>query len=227
MRKLLNLAPWASLVVLMAFSSWLPTGVQHDEASAAAQRAVAEAMGAVPFFVGDWVGRDETVPPEAQKLLRPNAIFSRTYQKPLGPRLHLLLVHCSDARDMIGHYPPVCYPSAGWVSEEIPGPAGAVLHAAGREVPVRLYGFRRMHEPGRVDRIMILNAFILPGGNVSRDISDINRQSERLEISLESVPSLLRLADAKLARASNRDERTVPSETVASGHELTPGEERP
>jgi hypothetical protein len=199
------LAPWASLLVLMGFSRWMPTSVRLDEDALAHRQRVAAAIAAVPFFVGDWVGRDEQVPPEAQKLLRPNAIFSRTYQKPLGPRLHMLLVHCADARDMIGHYPPVCYPSAGWVSEEIPGPRDVVVGAGGAALPVRLYGFRRMQQLGREDRIIILNAFILPGGNVSRDISDINRQSERLEISLQGVAQLQIIAPSALGAAAAVD----------------------
>ena len=58
----------------------------------------------------------DEVPPEAQELLRPNAIFSRRFQRPGEIGVHVLVVHCSDARDMIGHYPPICYPSSGWVS---------------------------------------------------------------------------------------------------------------
>jgi len=30
-----------------------------------------------------------------------------------------MIVHCGDVRDMIGHYPPVCYPANGWK----PGPS--------------------------------------------------------------------------------------------------------
>jgi hypothetical protein len=200
--RVARVAPWASLVVLCGLSTWMPSSVHVGEEAVLQRQRIAAAMAAVPFFVGEWVGRDEQVPPEAQKLLRPNAIFSRTYQKPGGPGLHLLLVHCSDARDMIGHYPPICYPSSGWVAEDVPGPAEGVLHAGEGELPVRLYGFRRMHERGRVDRIIIFSAFILPGGAVSRDIDRINRQSERLEISVQGVAQLQVIVPAALGRAN-------------------------
>jgi hypothetical protein len=187
-------------VLLVGMGAALPTHVRLDEGALERRRQIAQAMEAVPYFVGDWVGRDETVPPEAQKLLRPNGILSRTYQKPMGPRLHLLLVHCADARDMIGHYPPVCYPSSGWVAEAPAGAPEGMLRAGAVEIPVRLYGFRRMHERGRMDRIAIFNAFILPGGNVSRDISDINRQSERRAISAQGVAQVQIIAPAALGR---------------------------
>ena len=43
----------------------------HDEAKAA--------LDEVPYVIGSWVGKDEAVPIEAVKLLRPNRIISRTY----------------------------------------------------------------------------------------------------------------------------------------------------
>src|SRR5438477_7343006 len=80
----------------------------HDRARAA--------VDAVPYFIGNWTGKDDDIPAAAQKLLRPNAILSRTYSEidtsSLGGRhreASLLIVQCRDSRDMVGHFPPICY----------------------------------------------------------------------------------------------------------------------
>ncbi len=76
------------------------------------------AIEAVPYVIGYWTGKDDDIPPAAQKLLRPNAILSRTYidtqPSARGPRVaSLLIVQCRDSRDMVGHYPPICYRAQG------------------------------------------------------------------------------------------------------------------
>ena len=200
--RLAALAPWATLAILCGFSSVLPNHVGHDAGAAQRKAEVAEAMAAAPFFIGAWVGRDEEVPPEAQKLLRPNAILSRFYQKPGGAWVRVLVVHCGDARDMIGHYPPVCYPSSGWVALDGDGPPHATIRLRdGVELPVQSYGFRRMHEHGREVRIRIFNAFVLPDGSTTRNISDINRQSERLAVAVQGVAQLQVITSTDVSRA--------------------------
>jgi hypothetical protein len=171
-------APYVSLVLLLVMARWLPNRVQADDR---------------PFFIGDsWVGEDlrDLLAPEAQKLLRPNAIFNRRYERYGGSWVQVLVVHCSDARDMIGHYPPVCYPSAGWVDLEVPPPGDHVLTAQAATLPVREYRFRAVQEGGRDFEIRIFSAFVLPDGTVTRDISDINRQSERLAVSVQGVAQM-------------------------------------
>jgi hypothetical protein len=201
----------------MGLSRALPNAVEPDAAALQRREAIAATMHDVPFFLGPWIGRDEAVPPEAQELLRPNAIFSRTYQKYGGLRLHVLIVHCSDARDMIGHYPPVCYPSAGWVPERVPGSSEDAIELGRVRLPVRLYQFQRMREHGREDRIRICNAFILPGGIVSREISDINRQSERRAVSAQGVAQLQVIVPAGLDRTEAME---AAGELLGAMHDL-------
>jgi hypothetical protein len=106
-----RLAPLASLAALLLLSRWLPNRVQADERTEQRRTEIRQTMERLPFFVGDrWVGEDllALLAPEAQELLRPNAIFNRRYEQGRQRWVHVLIVHCSDARDMIGHYPPVC-----------------------------------------------------------------------------------------------------------------------
>jgi len=78
---------------------------------------IAEAVEQLPYRLGDWEGTDVPIPVAARQLLRPNALFSRTYRnRKTGVECSVVLVHCRDTRDMVGHYPPICYPANGWTS---------------------------------------------------------------------------------------------------------------
>src|SRR4051794_14478419 len=56
----------------------------------------------VPYVIGYWTGKDDEIPAAAQKLLRPNAILSRTYSdNDPSPSIHgrhreasVLIVQC-------------------------------------------------------------------------------------------------------------------------------------
>ena len=66
--------------------------------------------------IGDWMGYDQVTPESAIKLLRPNVIVSKRYLNYVtGETVSFLLVDCTDARDLQGHYPPICYPNQGWL----------------------------------------------------------------------------------------------------------------
>ncbi len=204
--RVVPFAPWASLVVLLGLSSALPNRAQFDERAEVRKREIAAAIEAVPHLIGPWTGVEAPVPPEAQELLRPNAIFSRTYVRPGSPRMHVLLVHCGDARDMIGHYPPVCYPKSGWQYETHKGAVGYdELHVDGRTLPVSVYRFRRIRDQGAEESIQIFNAFVLPDGTVTPSIDDINRQSERLTVSVQGVAQLQVITADRVERGDALD----------------------
>jgi len=75
-------------------------------------RAAAEAM---PVHFGDWVSQDVPVLPAAVAMLRPNVVMERRYRNiSTGLQADFLLVQCRDARDLIGHYPPICYKANGF-----------------------------------------------------------------------------------------------------------------
>ena len=77
---------------------------------------IRDAADKSPDRIGDWIGQSIETPPSAIKLLRPNVIISKYYLNYVtGQWASVLIVDCSDARDLIGHYPPNCYPSQGWI----------------------------------------------------------------------------------------------------------------
>jgi hypothetical protein len=69
---------------------------------------------ALPKRIGGWEGTDLKVPEAAITLLQPNFIVSRAYENKARKQVvQLLFVHCRNARDLAGHFPPVCYPANG------------------------------------------------------------------------------------------------------------------
>src|SRR3954469_20179194 len=75
-----------------------------------AQVKAAEAQITVP---DGWTFEDFRLPDGAIALLKPNASLYRVFKSPR--QFQFLFIQCRDARDMGGHYPPVCYPASGWV----------------------------------------------------------------------------------------------------------------
>jgi hypothetical protein len=191
--RLLVSAPWVTIAAMIALSFALPNSTAGVEPDVRRNAEIAHAIHEIPLFIGRWVNDENyarsSIPHEAQKLLKPNAIAQRHYTSPGDPTVHLVVVHCGDARDMIGHYPPICYPSAGWEPIDQPN-QDLVLSVNGWPLPVREYGFKGYLEGGREDVIRIFNAFVLPDGTATRDIDDIHRQSERLSVAVQGVAQL-------------------------------------
>lgn len=138
----------------------------HDRARAAVE--------SIPYVIGDWMAIDQQMPAAAVSLLRPNAILSRRYvDHGTGtvnePWADLLVVQCSDPRDMIGHYPPVCYPAAG---ESMV--ASRLFHTRIGATPVsaREYQFIRP-EMGPGNRRCVYDFFVVPDHGVVPDIGGV------------------------------------------------------
>jgi hypothetical protein len=124
----------------------------------------------LPYNVGPWLGTEVPVPPSAVTLLRTNVIVSRQYQHVRSGRTaSVLIVQCEDARDLIGHYPPVCYPAHGWSKRSA---APAIRELDGESIPVTDYTFTST----RIDRaseLRISNFMVLPDGQICRDMDGV------------------------------------------------------
>lgn len=211
LNRVLILSPWLTVALLMGMAVLLPNRSEFSPDSVDRKAEIAAAIKAVPMFIGRWVGQDVDVPREAQTLLRPNAILSRSYSSPGEPAVRVLVVHCGDARDMIGHYPPVCYPSSGWKEIEAEQEQAAIV-VADRPASAQQYCFRFIGERG-AQTIRVFNMFILPDGTITGRIEHINRQSERLAISAQGVAQLQIITSA-----------TAPLEqAVAAANEILVG----
>ncbi len=122
---------------------------------------ISEKIDEIPYQLGPWLGVDTPVTPAATELLKPNKLVQRRYTNTeTGEWFELLVVHCGDVRDMIGHYPPVCYPAHGWSLES---EADDTLSSPSGSLPASVYTLSRRRGL-ESDRIKVADLFILPEG---------------------------------------------------------------
>ena len=136
---------------------------------------VREVAGAVPVTFGDWLGVDVPVPQGAVALLKPNVIISRRYDEiGTGRRVTLLVVQCRDARDILGHFPPVCYPGQGW---QLVNAMPHDWNVEGLALKGMSYEFRsgQFREEGR---ICVDNFMLLPSGRIARDMDEVSEAAQ-------------------------------------------------
>jgi hypothetical protein len=125
---------------------------------------------AIPYRLARWEGEDIPVPPAAVALLRPNVLLGRQYRSERDRvQVSLVVVQCQDARDLAGHYPPICYPARGWhaasAQEGITLPGCTIG-------PIARYAFSRpadIHSTG----LVVYNVLILPGIGPVRSMFDV------------------------------------------------------
>lgn len=134
-------------------------------------QSIRAAVEAFPYKLGahgEWVGTDVPLPAAAIELLSPNALFAREFRHlATGDRFTFVFVHCYDARDMLGHYPPVCYPGNGW--ELLATPSGTSQAAN-----VAAFDFRQTMDH-RTWHLRVLQQFLTPDGLPAEAMQEVRR----------------------------------------------------
>lgn len=174
----------------------------RPQAADAYQLRVQQAAAQMPMEIGSWVGRDVPVTAGAVALLHPNVIISRQYTDLLSGRsVGFLLVQCSDARDMIGHYPPVCYVMHGWTGLSaqdqewnIPG-----MNISGVE-----YEYSKMHEE-QSSHISVCDFMLLPDGKTCGDMDTVSGSAKKYRTRYFGAAQIQLECDVSIPK-SERDE---------------------
>lgn len=165
----------ALLVLKVAVPLSVPAGPEVE----AARATIREAMKRTPYLVaGRLVAQDQDLPTEAMKLLKPNGVISRNYSDiARGLSYGFVMTHAVDLNDMVGHYPPICYPGAGWTLED--SSETHELDLGFDTVRVREYRFVRRSESGADIGVRVLNGFILPDGSTTTEMSELRARAGR------------------------------------------------
>jgi len=126
-----------------------------------------------PDRVGDWTGKDIPVPVEAAAALRANLIVSRQYTNPVEQRsIQFILVQCRDVRDLVPHFPPVCYPGRGLtLSRHEPRDwniDGIAIRATEYEFDSNDFQHDRP--------VIVENFMLLPNGEICPDMNEVRRE---------------------------------------------------
>lgn len=204
-------APLLSLALVLLLPRWLvhySADVKYAGPEPAVVIAAAERL---PFRFGNWSGVSVPAPEPAVRLLRPNVVIARRFtQLDVGMAMTLVIVHCGDARDMMGHYPPVCYRNAGWVREEVTvrsestalealpyGSSAVQLQINKTPFTAALYEFSQVRGLGLHSRVRVFNFFILPDGSLAADIGRIARRENLIRRTMiQSVGQVQIVVDA-------------------------------
>ena len=136
---------------------------------------VKSAADELPMFFGSWLGTDVAVPEAAVRMLKPNVIISRRFDNiRTGESVNFLFVQTRDARDILGHYPPVCYPGQGWTVESVVetdwGPQDKVAGGTA-------YTFSR-GELAETVGLKVDNLLLLPDGTFCRNMDGVERVAQ-------------------------------------------------
>lgn len=159
-----------ALLAAIGISQWSAPSAQ--DAQPYHQR-VSQVVQGWPHELGVWSGVDEPVPAAATELLAPNAVLHRTYRDhAAGRSATLMIVQCRDARNLAGHFPPICYPAHGWrLEHQSPRRwrCGEALLIDGME-----YIFSYGGVAGS-QRMSVANFMILPDGRIAPDMAAVRR----------------------------------------------------
>lgn len=136
----------------------------------------------IPMVIGSWIGEDASgdIPREAQVLLKPNIILSRRYKDFSMQSLrqvHLLIVQCKESNDMLGHFPPICYPSHGFVLTES---RGFDFVAGADTIRGMEYQFT-ITSKGQTTRTTIYNFLLVPGRGIYRDMDGVKKAAKNYQ----------------------------------------------
>ena len=196
------LAPILSLGLLAAVS--LDQGFRHQVPPGAEgyHAAVREVADSIPYHLGNWVGVDSEISRGALQILDANVALSRSYRQVGTDKAGtLLIVQCADARSLLGHYPPVCYPSQGWsqVFSE-----SRELETEGGTLPATEYVFA-YETLAQSARLAVLHFTVLPDGRTAPDMELLERAARERGTKFFGGASVQFVADASLSE-SDRDE---------------------
>lgn len=194
----------AFVSLLLIGGIWLEHQMFHLPAGDAAEyheriKAVADQL---PLRIGAWSGTKVDPPQAAITLLRPNLTFGREYvNAETGEHVRLMIVQCRDARDMGGHWPPVCYPAHGWTLRDS---AEQRLLVDTLTIPVSMYRFT-MESIEQYTEIVIYGFFMRPDGILESGRDGVRRAAEDPRLKIFGAAQMQVAFDASMDKG-RRDE---------------------
>lgn len=172
------IAPLITCVLLAGIAIGNAERQRAPEGVDAYHARVREAVKLIPYVVGNWVGTDKEINQDALRILDANSTLSRVYRNlATGGTATLLLVQCADARSLLGHYPPVCYPSQGW-SEVSSTPRSIAIDGGTFDAMEYVFGYDLIQKSTPLD---VLHFTVLPDGRIAPDMGllDISARDRR------------------------------------------------
>lgn len=103
-------------------------------------------LGAFPKQIGNWVGRDLSIPTTTKEYMEKNFaddFLSRRYvNSATGAWADVYIVYCSSRPGgILGHRPRVCYPGSGWIHDSTE--PSQFISRTGRQIPCLIHRFHK------------------------------------------------------------------------------------
>lgn len=198
-----------SLLLLGGVAAEKWTLLAPADASAYHER-VRRVAAAAPLRIGGWEGQDVPVPPSAVKLLDPNVLISREFVNPAGQRVSFLLVQCDDTRELVAHYPPVCYPGQGYKLASHRIEDGAV---DGTSISWSRYEFVQQGFD-QFASIVVRHFIVMPDGQVCGDMATMRTSAARVTDRFYGAAQVHVVTDARMSAA----DREAAFQDLVNGH---------
>jgi hypothetical protein len=196
-------APLLTLALLIGMACLDRLWVDPHEADAFHAK-VRAALDKMPRYIPPWTMDDQPIPPSAVQLLKPNAMLCRQFKKVTGVKATLLVTQCRDSRDMLGHYPPVCYRGQGYEFVCRSGAAGAdgvpqEWEAGDMKFKGMEYEITRVQGKVREDTF-VRDFFVLPYGPIVADMEAVTAASKDYRTLAFGVAQIQLLCDGSYSR---------------------------
>jgi hypothetical protein len=206
----LLLGPGLCLAVLVAMAFEGRAYVSESDAEPFHQKAKA-AVEKLPLVIPPWMGREIPLGADEARILAPNAYRCIEFadMQPSGladpsRRVLLMVAQCRRTGQMIGHYPPECYPARGYMPVDLDQRRS--WDVDGKLIIGTEYAFEKTHE-GRVARTTIYNFMVLPDQGVRADMKAINESAEDYKQRYYGAAQFQVVFAGHLAEAGHRAER--------------------
>lgn len=172
-RKTTAIAITTSVGLLVA---WQARALPDREGAIEVHAEIKAAAEQVPERSGRWFSVVIPATQSAVRLLKPNVLEQRRWTDGItGKTVSVLVVHCGDTRDMIGHYPPNCYPGQGYRMGKTESWATTVGSERYSDLPE--YEFVTVRGTS-TETLKVRNAMLLPGLGLGRDMNDVQAAAQ-------------------------------------------------
>jgi hypothetical protein len=162
----------ATLVMLACLAGFSRLKIATEGVEAFRARSK-QAIEALPLKIGDWEGERHPLEAAARDLLKPNAEATLLYRnKKTNAEAYYAVVQVQDGRHMIGHSPPICYPSSGWT---ITSQTARTWRVGEFEIPGTEYRIERPTTQGRTQAWTVQNFYIFPDGSFGASGQELDR----------------------------------------------------
>jgi hypothetical protein len=150
-----------------AWDRWSVLPTQDPAPFHAHLRAVAASL---PDRFGPWTSSDHKSE-STEAYLHANIMIDREFVNgQTGEHASFLFIQCPDIRDLVPHFPAVCYPGQG--KAQVEDPKTRTWNVGGLSITGTEYSFES-ETFKEADGVIVDNFMLLPGNQISKDMKEV------------------------------------------------------